>query len=82
MTIVDDLTPTQYRLKRFAVQINEDGELELFSDIAVYNAAGVQVGDDHPTPQATEAQLAAFTAWIETNLSLYAAATGLTELIE
>lgn len=79
MTIVDDLTPTQYKLKRFAVQV-QDGSLALFSDIAVYNAVGIQIGDDHPIPQATEAQLAAFTAWIETNLALYETATGLTEL--
>ena len=79
MTIVDDLTPTQYRLLRFAVRI-ENGELALYSDIAVYNAAGKQVGTDHPTPQATAGQLAAFTEWIESNLALYETATGLTEL--
>lgn len=82
MTIVDELTPTQYRLKRFAVQVLGDGSLSLHSDIAVYNAAGQRVGDDHPTPQATQAELDAFAAWIARNLALYETATGLTELPE
>ena len=80
MTIVDDLTPTQYKLQRFAVQTNGEGELVLSSDIAVFNAAGQRVGDDHPTPQATPAQLDAFLAWINSNVATYEAATGLTEL--
>jgi len=80
MSIVDQLTPTQYKLQRFAVQVGDGGELSLFSDVAVYNADGRQVGDDHPTPQATAGELAAFAAWIERNLALYETATGLTEL--
>jgi len=80
MTIVDDLTPTQYRLVRFAVQRDSDGGLVLSSDIHVYNAAGRQVGDDHPTPQATSAQLEAFLAWIVSNLATYESTTGLTPL--
>ena len=81
MTIVDRLTPTQYKLRRFAVQVADDGGLSLHSDIAVYNATGRQVGVDHPEPQATPAELNAFQAWLERNLAAYEAVTGLIELI-
>jgi len=80
MSIVDQLTPTQYKLNRFAVQIGEDDELILTSDVGIYNATGGLVAYDHPTPQATAGELAAFLAWIERNLALYETATGLTEL--
>lgn len=82
MGIVADLTPTQYKLLRFAVQRDGEGGIELHADVAVYNAAGQQVGDDHPTPQATTAQLSAFLTWINSNLETYETATGLTPLVE
>ena len=82
MTIVDELTPTQYKLMRFAVQRDSEGALVLSSDITVYNVAGQQVGDDHPAPQATSAQLSAFADWINSNLATYETVTGLTPLPE
>lgn len=81
MTIVGKLTPTQYKLLRFAVQRDGEGGLLLMSDVAVYNAAGQRVGTDNPTPQATPAQLSAFLAWINSNLATYETATGLTPLV-
>ena len=67
---------------RFAVQRELEGVLVLSSDVDVFNAAGKRVGNDHPTPQATQGQLDAFTAWLNTNLAAYEAATGLIELEE
>lgn len=82
MTIVDRLTPTQYKVVRFAVQRDGEGGLLLTSDVHVYNAAGKRRGTDHPPPQATPAQVALLLAWINSNLETYETLTGLTPLVE
>lgn len=87
MTIVDKYAITQYGNIRLTVQINGDETLtvdsiELHADIDVFNAAGQRIDTDNPTPQATTAQLEAFLAWINYNLSLYEAATGLERKID
>lgn len=77
MTIVDNHALLYYGNTRLVIQVNNDGDLELHSDIDVYNAIGQRRGTDHPTPQATPAQLAMFQTWLNDNLSTYETATGL-----
>jgi len=87
MTIVDKLTPVYYRPVCLVVEIAPDEELTedsltFFSDIRILNIDGRQLGDDHPVPQTTPAQLAAFLAWIQSNLSTYQTAIGLERYTE
>lgn len=82
MSIVDEHALVYYKPTRLAVQRNDDGSFEFFSDIAVYNAAGKRRGDDHPTPQVTPAQEAMFETWWNVNIATYEAATELTPLPE
>jgi hypothetical protein len=87
MTIVDQLTPVYYRPMHLVVEIVPDetlteGSLTFFSDIRILNKDGRQLGDDHPTPQTTPAQLAAFLAWIQSNLATYQTAVGLDRYTE
>jgi len=82
MTIVDNLTPTQYKPLRLIIEIRPDAtltadSLTLKSVFDILNAAGAQVGRDHPTPQATAAQKTAFLNWVNSNLATYEAAVGL-----
>jgi hypothetical protein len=86
-TITERLTPTQYGNVRLVVQVANDetlttDSLSVHADIQVFNTAGQILETDNPTPQATPTQLAAFLAWVNTNLAAYEAATGLTRLIE
>ena len=77
MTIVDKHTLTHYWPLEFAVRLDDDNRISLHSTLAVFNADGVEMDRDHPTPQATQAQLDAFKAWALSNLQLYENATGL-----
>ena len=87
MTIVNQLTPKYYRPVRLVVEIAPDAtltedSLTFFSDIRILNTDGRQLGDDHPAPVTTPAQLAAFLAWIQSNLSTYQTAIGLERYTE
>ena len=87
MTVVDKLTPKFYKPVRLVVEIRPDEELTedsltFFSDIRILNVDGRQLGDDHPAPVTTPAQLAAFLAWIQSNLSTYQTAIGLERYTE
>ena len=81
MTIVDELTPTQYWPLEFSVRLNDDNTLSLHSNLAVYNVYDEEIGRDHPTPQATQAELDAFKAWALRNLTTYENVTGLTRYV-
>jgi hypothetical protein len=80
MGIVEDHALVYYGRPRLVIEINDVGDLELHSNVDVYNAAGQRRGTDHPTPQATPAQLALFQTWLDDNLDDYATATGLIPL--
>ena len=87
MSIVDQLTPVYYRPVRLVVEIAPDttltgDSLTFFSDIRILNENGRQLGDDHPTPQTTPAQIAAFLTWVQSNLAAYEAAVGLERYTE
>ena len=87
MSVVDRLTPLQYYPISLLVQIRPDATLTAASltfhtDIRILNAAGHQLGDDHPTPQTTPAQVTAFLNWIQTNLAAYETAVGLERYTE
>ena len=87
MSIVTDLTPTQYRPISLFVEIKPDETLTVDSlifhtDIRILNAAGKQLGDDHPTPQASAAQKTAFLNWVLSNLETYETTTGLARYIK
>lgn len=87
MTIVDELTPTQYHPIRFVVEVAPDTtltveSLSVHTDVHILSVDDQQLGNDHPMPQATEAQMTAFLTWIQDNLSLYEAAVGLTRYTE
>lgn len=87
MTIVDQLTPASYYPVRLVVEIRPDAiltasSLTFHSDIRILNANGQQLGNDHPQPQTTAQQLAAFLAWIQSNLTTYQTAIGLPRFTE
>lgn len=83
MTIVDNLTPTQYKPLRLIIEIRPDAtltadSLTLKSVFDILNADDLQVGRDHPIPQATAAQKTSFLNWILSNLATYESSIGLT----
>ena len=87
MSIVDQLTPEFYRPVRLVVEIAPDavlteGSLTFFSDIRILNTDGRQLGNDHPVPQTTPVQIAAFLTWIQSNLAMYETAVGLERYTE
>ena len=87
MSIVDQLTPVYYRPVRLVVEIAPDAELTgdsltFFSDIRILNENGRQLGDDHPAPQTTPAQVTAFLTWIQSNLAAYETAVELERYTE
>ena len=87
MSIIEQLTPTQYLPVRLVVEIRPDTTLTVASltfhtDIRILNEFDVQIGNDHPTPQVTPAQEAAFLAWVLSNLATYETAVGLTRHTE
>jgi len=82
MSIVEQLTPTQYRPIRLVIEIAPDTTLTTDSisphaDIRILNTDGQQLGIDNPTPQTTQAELSMFLAWVQNNLAAYETATGL-----
>lgn len=82
MSIVDDLTPTQYYPISLIIEIRPDTTLTVDSltfhtDIRILNSDGVQLGNDHPTPNASAAQKTAFLTWVNNNLAAYEALIGL-----
>jgi len=87
MSIVTDLTPTQYYPVRLVVEIKPDviltaASLSFHTDLQILNADGAQVGNDHPTPPTTAAQRTAFLTWVQNCLAAYEAAVGLTRYTE
>ena len=87
MSVVDKLTPSQYYPISLLVQIRPDATLTAASltfhtDIRILNADGQQLGDDHPVPQTTPAQVTAFLNWILDNLATYETAVGLDRYTE
>ena len=87
MSIVDQLMPVYYRPVRLVIEIAPDetltaDSLAFYTDIRILNADGRQLGDDHPVPQTTPAQIEAFLAWAQNNLALYENAIGLERYTE
>lgn len=79
MTIVDDLTPTHYKLMRVGLQ-KDNGEIVAIADLAIYNAAGEQIAIDNPTVVLTTAEETAVVGFVVRNLDDYETVTGLEPL--
>lgn len=87
MSIVQELTPVFYSPMRLVIEIAPDAiltedSLRFFSDIGILNESGELLDIDHPMPQTTPAQITAFLAWVQANLTAYENTIGLERHVE
>lgn len=78
MSIVTDLTPTQYELIRIGLQ-REGTDVVAIADIWIYNAAGQRLTTHNPSTTLTTNEKQVLAGFVNRNLMAFEAATGLTK---
>lgn len=78
MTIVDDLTPVYYSLRRIGLK-RVGSDVVAVANVAILNAAGIEIAGDTPEATLTTGEKVALLAFIARELGVYETATGLTE---
>jgi hypothetical protein len=78
MGFVEDLTPTQYRLRRLVIQQKDDGSVTATFDVQLLNADGKATSTGETTVTLTSAQVDTLTAFVDNKRAAFEAATGLT----
>ena len=80
MSIVTDLTPTQYELIRIGLQ-REGTEVIAIADMWIYNAAGQRLTTHNPSTTLTTNEKQVLVGFVNRNLAAFEAASGLTKYI-
>ena len=80
MSIVTDLTPTQYSLIRIGLQ-QEGTKVVAIADMWIYNAAGRRLATHNPGTTLTTNEKQVLAGFVNRELAAFEAATGLTKYI-
>lgn len=80
MGFVEDLTPTQYRLRRLVVQESDEGDVTATFEIQLLNAAGRAISTGEATVTLTEGQVSTLSTFIGNKRAAFEDATGLSPL--
>jgi hypothetical protein len=80
MSIVTDLTPTQYSLIRIGLQQDDTGVVAI-ADIRIYNADGQQLATHNPSTTLTTNEKQVLAGFVNRELAAFEAATGLTKYV-
>lgn len=78
MSIITDLTPAYYRLTRIGIQ-RTDGDVIAIADMQILNADGRQLATHNPATALTPTEKTALLGFVNRELALFEAATGLEE---
>ena len=78
MSIITDLTPTQYELIRIGIQ-REGTEVVAIADMWIYNADGRRLTTHNPSTTLTQNEKQVLLGFVNRNLAAFEAATGLTK---
>ena len=79
MGFVEDLTPTQYRLRRLVIQENDEGDVTATFEIQLLNAAGQAINSGEATVTLTDDQVSTLSAFISNKRAAFEDATGLSQ---
>lgn len=81
MSIVDDLTPAHYQLVRIGLQ-RTNGDVVAVADMRILNASGEQLATHNPSTALTQAEKQALAEFVNRELAVFEATTGLTEWVQ
>jgi len=80
MSVITDLTPTQYSLTRIGLQ-QEGTSVVAIADMMIHNADGRRLATHNPSATLTQNEKQALIGFVNRELAAFESATGLTKYV-